>query len=244
VIALKAAKIIFVTGTDTGVGKTVLTALLLHHLRSNGVRALAMKPFCSGGLGDVRLLQSLQKGELSDREMNPYFFGKPLAPLVAAKKGAKPIRSDQVVQKIQRIAMRCDCLLIEGSGGLLVPLGPNFSVADLIKRLKCAVVIAARNRLGTINHTLLTVSALREKGISFNNQTVVLMPSGKKDLSSRTNVKVLDRLLTCPVVEIPDLGTMSASTGAICRGGKKYHGLLDQIVRSFGVHKLANAVCR
>ena len=82
-------KIIFITGTDTGVGKTLLTALLLHHLRQTGVHALAMKPFCSGGRADVRLLQSLQRGELSDAEMNPFYFAEPIAPFVAAKKHEK-----------------------------------------------------------------------------------------------------------------------------------------------------------
>ena len=77
-------KILFITGTDTGAGKTVLTALLLAHLRSQGVNALAMKPVCTGPRSDVRLLQSLQRGELSDDEMNPFWYQTPVAPIVAA----------------------------------------------------------------------------------------------------------------------------------------------------------------
>src|SRR5579859_4085747 len=131
-----AAKIIFITGTDTGVGKTLLTALLLFHLRKKGVRALAMKPFCSGGRGDIHLLQSLQPGELSDDEANPFYFPQPLAPLVAAKKNHQ-IRLSDVLARIQKITRKCERLLIEGSGGLLVPLGENFTVADLIAALDC-----------------------------------------------------------------------------------------------------------
>src|ERR1700722_15876817 len=119
---MPSAKIIFVTGTDTGVGKTLLTALLLHHLRARGCRALAMKPFCSGGRADVRLLQSLQPGELSDAEMNPFYFKQPIAPLAASLGKRKKIPLNLVVEKIRAVARKCDVLLVEGSGGLLVPL--------------------------------------------------------------------------------------------------------------------------
>src|SRR5258705_9807549 len=90
-------KIIFVTGTDTGVGKTLLTGLLLHHLRTEGCHALAMKPFCSGGRGDVEFLHALQDGELSEREINPFYFHEPVAPLLAARKNARAIHLKDVV---------------------------------------------------------------------------------------------------------------------------------------------------
>src|SRR4051812_15300908 len=115
-------KILFITGTDTGVGKTLFTALLLHHLRATGCRALAMKPFCSGGRGDVKLLQSLQPGELSDEEMNPFYFKDPVAPLVATEARKKRIHLSDVIARVQVVQAQCDVLLIEGSGGLLVPL--------------------------------------------------------------------------------------------------------------------------
>lgn len=226
---MSAAKIIFITGTDTGVGKTVLTALLLHHLRGSGVRALAMKPFCSGGLADVRLLQSLQRGELLDHEMNPFYFAQPLAPLVAARKGAKPIRLTEVVKRIRRVAEKCDFLLIEGSGGLLVPLGPGFTVADLIRNLNCQVLVAGRNQLGTINHTLLTVSALRNQGIPDRKETIVLLKR-KVDLSSATNPKTLARLLPrIPLFELPHLGKQLFSAKKIVAAEKKCQKVLERI---------------
>ena len=155
-------KIIFVTGTDTGVGKTLLTALLLFHLRQTAPsHTLAMKPFCSGSRADVRLLQSLQPGELTDAEMNPFYFAQPLAPLVAARKNQKKLRLNNVIQRIQAVQKQCDQLLIEGSGGLLVPLGADFNIANMIEKLDCQVIVAARNRLGTINHTLLTINHLQ-----------------------------------------------------------------------------------
>src|SRR4051812_49414340 len=119
------SKIVFITGTDTGVGKTVVTALLLRHLRESGVKALAMKPFCSGGRSDAELLAALQEGEVSLDEVNPFYFSKPLAPWVAVKyeKGRKQVPLKTVLTKIFELKNRCEVLLIEGSGGLLVPLG-------------------------------------------------------------------------------------------------------------------------
>ena len=213
---LKPAKIIFITGTDTGVGKTLFTALLLQHLRARGVRTLAMKPFCSGGRGDVRLLQSLQRGELTDDEMNPFFFPAPLAPLVAAPRG-RAARFAAVLQKIKLVGSKCDQLLIEGSGGLLVPLGPGYTVADLITKLKCQVIVVARNRLGTINHTLLTVAALERIGIPRKMLAVVLMSVAKPDESARSNPGVLSELLaSARVVCLPYFGR-NASTERFVR---------------------------
>src|SRR6185312_6066960 len=82
-------KIVFITGTDTGVGKTIFTGLLVRHLREHGVHALAMKPFCSGGRGDVKLLRAMQDAELTENEINPFYFPKPVAPLVDARRSKR-----------------------------------------------------------------------------------------------------------------------------------------------------------
>src|SRR2546426_834034 len=82
----RVAKILFVTGTDTGVGKTLVVASLLYHLRQRDVSALAMKPFCSGSRADVQLLQRIQDGAVTNEEANPFYFREPVAPLVAARK--------------------------------------------------------------------------------------------------------------------------------------------------------------
>src|SRR5260221_14172519 len=91
---------IFITGTDTGVGKTLLTALLLAHLRQNGVPALALKPFCSGGRADAELFHALQDGDLTLDEINPFYFREPIAPLVAARKHRRRIQLDDVLKNI------------------------------------------------------------------------------------------------------------------------------------------------
>jgi dethiobiotin synthetase len=186
-------KIIFVTGTDTGVGKTVFTGLLLHHLRTKGVHALAMKPFCSGGRGDVRLLRGMMDAELSEEEMNPFYFPEPVAPLVSVRRRKHLIPLAEVVRRIKTMAARCEYLLVEGSGGLMVPLGEKYFVSDLIKRLNCDVIVVARNQLGTINHTLLTVNAL--KSFCAKNIAIALVSTSKKDASVKTNGEILRGLL-------------------------------------------------
>ena len=160
------SRIIFVTGTDTGVGKTLLTASLLFHLRQSGVSALAMKPFCSGGTADVDLIQAIQGGDPPREEVNPFYFPEPVAPLIAARKRRQRIRLSQVLRAIARMDKRCECLIVEGSGGLLVPLGEGFTVADVIANLECDVVVVGKNKLGTLNHTLLTVEALRAREVT------------------------------------------------------------------------------
>lgn len=222
-------KIIFVTGTDTGVGKTVFTAMLLEHLRQSGVHALAMKPFCSGGRGDVRLLQSLQKGELSDDKMNPFYFKAPVAPLIAAKQEKKVIQLRDVLRKIEAVEKRCECLLIEGVGGLLVPLGKNFTVADIIRELKCTVVVVARNKLGTINHTCLTVMALKSLG-DFPIK-VVLMEQGRKDYSARSNSMALAEVLGQMQLEnIPFLGKNPSQLRQVKANGKRLRSTFAKLV--------------
>jgi len=229
---MPSGKIIFITGTDTGVGKTLLTALLLHHLRSTGSRALAMKPFCSGGLGDVRLLQSLQRGELTDAEMNPFYFKQPVAPLVALNGARKTIPLRDVLKRIRAVASRCDVLLVEGSGGLLVPLSEGYTVADLIARLDCEIIVAARNRLGTINHTLLTVQALTSMGIARGRISVALMSGAQRDASCRTNQQVLAKLLQpIQVGKIPFLGRKMTRKAVI---ESKYHLVKDALSRLIG----------
>jgi dethiobiotin synthetase len=222
--------ILFITGTDTGVGKTLLTALLLNHLRESGTRALAMKPFCSGGRGDLRLLQSLQPGALSDTEMNPFYFDEPLAPFVAAKTTGRVIRLQAVVTQITRVAAKCDCLLIEGSGGLLVPLGKSFTAADLISRLQCRVLVAARNRLGVINHTLLTVQALRASGVPAKQIAVALMAVARPDPSARTNQATLAEWLNpVAVPSIPFLGRHANRAVAVKQSAPRLAATLNAL---------------
>jgi dethiobiotin synthetase len=198
-------KIIFVTGTDTGVGKTLLTGLLLHYLRQSGVHALAMKPFCSGSRDDAKLLCAIQDGELRIERVNPFYFRRPLAPLAAARTVRKSVPRGEVLARIRDVESRCERLLVEGIGGVLVPLGKNYTVADLISRLSCEAIVVARNQLGTLNHTLLTVEALRRRGI--RSIKVVVMGQQKPDSSASSNALIMqDFLSAIPVFRLEFLG--------------------------------------
>src|ERR1043166_6293884 len=165
--------ITFITGTDTGVGKTVLTASLLNHLRRNNVPALALKPFCCGNRADAELLYELQDGELSLQEINPFYFSDPVAPLVAARKQRRLIELNDVLRRLSSVAqdrvMRARSsrtgrqkpqigarfhLLIEGCGGLLVPLGRGFTVLDLISALGCNTIVVSQPRAEIRSNTV------------------------------------------------------------------------------------------
>ena len=242
-----ATEIFFITGTDTGVGKTVLTALLLSSLRARGARALALKPFCSGTRADAELLHGLQEGELSLDEVNPFYFAEPVAPLVCARRHGNHVPIKKVTDHVEAMLARLrggvrssanrkaekskaasqSFLLIEGSGGLLVPLGEGYTVLDLMLRLRCHVLVVSRNQLGTINQSLLTLSGLRRGadaarrraqrvGSGFRSIKLILMDQRSPDISSRTNPRVLREWIGgVPLIQLPYLGAKIGSVGAI-----------------------------
>lgn len=203
-----------------------------------------MKPFCSGGRADVRLLRAMQDVELTEDQINPFYFPEPVAPLVSARQRNHAIPLREVVRRIKEIAARCECLLIEGSGGLLVPLGENsgtgvspvrtephrqdarattgeiYLVSDLIRALDCEVIVVSRNRLGTINHTLLSVSALKNLGIK--PIAIALMSVNNTDPSCATNEKILTEFLApVPVRAVKFLGKNANKIRALQKNYKK-----------------------
>lgn len=221
-------QILFVTGTDTGVGKTLLTASLLHHLRARGIAALAMKPFCSGGTADVDLLLAVQGPGLTRAEANPFYFPEPLAPLVAARRTRRRIRLAEVLAAIRRAAVRCDMLLVEGSGGLLAPPGEGFDARDILARLRCPVAVATRNRLGVINHSRLTALALRQAGVA--RPVFVLMDIARPDPSAATNPTALRELLApAPVLRVPFLGPRASTARAVARSAGRIAGTMRRL---------------
>jgi dethiobiotin synthetase len=205
----RTGKILFVTGTDTGVGKTVLTAMLLAFFRGRGGNALAMKPFCSGSRGDARLLLALQNDRLALNEVNPFYFDKPLAPAVAAGRG-RAVPMEAALEKIRGLAAGCDLLIVEGVGGLVVPLGKEYTVRDLIRRLKCRVIVVCPNRLGVINHAVLTAEALEEVGIK--ELAIAMMGVRNPDLSAASNAGMLRQMVpSVPVFYVPNLGLRASA---------------------------------
>jgi dethiobiotin synthetase len=228
-------KILFVTGTDTGAGKTVLTAMLLAFLRAGGVRALGMKPFCSGSRGDARLLHSLQRECLSLDEVNPFYFDKPLAPAAAAGRARPVAPLEGALRQIRLLAGRCDLLVVEGAGGLLAPLGEGYAARDLIRRLRCKAMVVCANRLGVINHVLLTAEALKHAGIK--DFTVVMMGVRKPDISAASNPRLIRRLLPAnPVFCLPYLGFGASKPGAVKNNVKYLKKTLAQLLGHGNLH--------
>ena len=191
---------LFITGTDTGAGKTVLTALLAQFLRARGVNAAALKPICSGGRADARALRAAMDGALTLDEINPWHFRAPITPLLAARRERKHVHLAEVMAHIRALQKRFDALLIEGAGGLLSPLGENFDSGDLIAALDATPLVAAPNRLGAVNHVLLTLEALPRRAAA--RARVVLMSPPKRDAAA--NAKLLagffdvNRIFTLP----------------------------------------------
>jgi dethiobiotin synthetase len=179
----------FITGTDTGVGKTVLAALLTCHLRERGVNAAALKPVCSGGRGDVRMLHTASDGALTLDEINPWHFRASMAPLLAARRERKRVTPADVLAHVRVMQRRFDVLLVEGAGGLLSPLGGNFDSRDLIAALHATPMVVCPNRLGAVNQILLTLAALPRSASC--RARVVLMSPSKPDASTRTNAGLL-----------------------------------------------------
>jgi dethiobiotin synthetase len=183
----------FITGTNTGVGKTVLTALLTRHLRERGVNAVALKPVCSGDRVDARALHAASAGTLTLDEINPWHFRAPMAPLLAARRERKRVALADVLAHARTMQKRFDVVLIEGAGGLLSPLGENFDSRDLIVALCATPMVVCPNRLGAVNQVLLTFTALPRSASC--RARVVLMSPARPDASTSTNAGLLAEFL-------------------------------------------------
>ena len=183
------ARILFITGTDTGVGKTVLTALLTRDLRLRGLSVAALKPISSGDRADAHALHRALDGALTLDEINPWHFRAALAPLLSARRERRVVRKAQVVAHIRRIAMRFSVVLAEGAGGLLSPLGEEFDSRDLISALRAEPLIVASNRLGAVNQVRLVLAAL--PAATMRRTEVILVNPRTPDRASPGNPALL-----------------------------------------------------
>lgn len=154
------SRIFFITGTDTGVGKTFLTCLLARRISKAGKSVAALKPLCSGGRGDARAIRTAIDGALTLDEVNPWHFRAPLAPILAARLERRKVTLPAVIEHIRRVQKRFEYVLVEGAGGLLSPLGEGFDSHDLITALRAVPIVVCPNRLGAINQAMLVLRAL------------------------------------------------------------------------------------
>lgn len=162
---------VFITGTDTGVGKTTVTAVVAAACTAHGVNTGIMKPIATGAAephgcsSDQDWLISVTGVQDPPDLVTPYRFTLPASPLVAAARENVTVDPTRVTQAFQSIAARHDCVLVEGIGGVLVPITKDLFVVDLIKRLGLPALVVARAGLGGVNHVLLTLDCLRSRGV-------------------------------------------------------------------------------
>ncbi len=167
----------FVTGTDTEVGKTLISCALLHGFAAQGLQVVGMKPVAAGGEPDVHsrfaqdinedVRQLLAAGTVraSRGQVNPYFFEKAVAPHLAAKFAGVRINLERISTSYSELAGQADVVIVEGAGGLCVPLNEEQDSADLIRMLKLPVILVVAIRLGCLNHALLTAEVIAARGL-------------------------------------------------------------------------------
>lgn len=201
---------IFITGTDTGVGKTFVAAGLIRVMKERGINVCPMKPVETGCRvikgqlvpdDAVKLIKASGVDEQIDT-INPYRMKKPLAPLIAAELEGVRIEKRIIFNAYRKLAKKYDTIIMEGAGGIMVPLYKRYFFLDLVNDLNLPLIIISRPGLGTINHSLLTIEAARKKGIKvlgvvFNNAS-----KSKQDLSCKTNPEVIARVGKVPVLGI------------------------------------------
>jgi len=199
---------IFITGTDTGVGKTYVGAGLAAAMRENGIEIGVMKPAETGCL--------LRKGVLVPRDalqlmkagggddpldlVNPYRFRVALAPAIAAARAGKKIEIRRIISAYRTLARKHPFMIVEGAGGIMVPLTTRRNYLDLAGVLDLPVLVVARPGLGTINHTLLTVMALRSRGVRIAGIVINHQSKKRPGLAERTGPQYIERLSGVPVI--------------------------------------------
>jgi dethiobiotin synthetase len=205
---------ILITGTDTGVGKTTVACGIAAALRRRGYHVGVFKPAETGcpraadgtlQPADALRLKFFSGCQLSLPAICPYAFSEPLAPSVAAQREGIGIDVERLVRGHDAVASQHDVTLIESAGGLLVPLTPTLTFADLALRLRVPVLVVVGSRLGAINHSLLTMRYARFVGLHVLGYVVNSLTS-EPDLAAETNVGVLAGWLGPPLCVVPHLG--------------------------------------
>jgi dethiobiotin synthetase len=160
---------IFITGTDTGVGKTIVTAAIAWNLKQAGKKVAVMKPVQTGtivsGPTDIEFVQSLIGDDYTIDTSCPFMFPDPVAPLVASMLAGERINIKKIKESFSDLSEENDTVIVEGAGGLLVPILEDYFMSDLALDLNIPILIVARPNLGTLNHTLLTLESAKRKGL-------------------------------------------------------------------------------
>jgi dethiobiotin synthetase len=191
---------LFITGTDTGVGKTHTAVQLLRLLRVGRTSCAGMKPICCGDRRDAELLLAAGSDGLTIDDVNPVWLKTPAAPIVGSLVEEMNIDIERILAAFRALQARVEHVVVEGIGGWLVPIRSDYFVSDLAVKMWLPVLIVAQNRLGCLNHTALTVRSvaqhkLRCVGVALNG-----VPAAD-DIAALTNADVLRKILTVPLLD-------------------------------------------
>lgn len=188
----------FIAGTDTGVGKTRFTCLLLEALRGQRIDAVGYKPVCCGERDDAVAL-SQASGDLDLDRVNPLWMKAPVAPMVAGMLGNHVPDPAQLIEGYRKLAEEHRHVIVEGCGGWRVPLVEGYDMADLAIDLGLPIILVVGNRLGALNHTLLTVDSMRGRGANILG-LVINQLQDELDTAAITNKGVISQLTGLPIL--------------------------------------------
>ena len=193
----------FLTGTDTGVGKTYTACCLLRLARAAGLRCAALKPICCGDRDDAKLLLAASSAGLTIDELNPVWLRTPAAPFSAALIENVQIDPARLVAQLTELQARFDFVVVEGVGGWLVPIRADYFVSDLAKAMGLPVLVVALNRLGCLNHSMLTLQCIAAAGLE---RAGLILNDAEQlaDVASTTNAEVLRKLTEVPILPALD----------------------------------------
>ena len=190
-----------VTGTDTGVGKTFVTSGLVRFARSQGLDSVGMKPICTGDNDDVRQLLEACGFCEPEHLINPVWYKTPVAPYAASIIEDRSIDISVICEAFEQLTTRHSSVLVEGAGGIAAPILADYDFRDLAREIDLHVIVVAANRLGVLNHTRLTVEAIRSAGLECS---LIALNSvqGEPDISQATNLSVMESLVDVPIAAV------------------------------------------
>ncbi|CDQ18207.1 dethiobiotin synthase [Halobacillus karajensis] len=198
---------VFITGSDTGIGKTFVAAGIAAALSDKNIDVGVFKPMLSGDRredpgSDTMILKTMAGDESPPSDITPYQFDEPLAPYLAAKRQNVHVTKQNVMHNWNKIKDNHSFMIVEGAGGIAVPYGEDFLVSDVIKEINLPIIVVARPNLGTVNHTFLTVDFARRCGL--NVAGVILNGSNpeKEEVVEQTNPELIEQFCKVPVLGI------------------------------------------
>ena len=195
----------FVTGTDTGVGKTLISCALLHGFAAQGRRVVGMKPVAAGcdddGQNeDVLQLRAAGNVAMGYGQINPYCFVSAIAPHLAAQRAGVIVQFSRIAVSYQELAAQADVVIVEGAGGLLVPLNAQQDSADLVKELGLPIILVVGMRLGCLNHALLTVGVIAARGLVLAGWVANVVDADMASIEE--NVAALRQRISAPLLGV------------------------------------------